>query len=229
MKILVINGPNLNMLGIREKHIYGDKTYASLVKLIKGKAKEKGVDLIYLNTSGIDDPADELIKLSCGGFDDVFVMVPVPALFNLAERICREDGCVNFFAGPPIHDLQGSINLYRIHYDGIHIVGTAGSIPDDTVDTIRLIEENKINPGAIVSHILGLSAAADTVLAMGTPNGAKKVCYNHLDLPLIAIADLPELGKTDPLCKALAEIVERNGGIWCREAEEYLLEHAPRI
>lgn len=43
MKILVINGPNLNMLGIREKHIYGDKTYASLVKLIKGKAKEKGV------------------------------------------------------------------------------------------------------------------------------------------------------------------------------------------
>lgn len=43
MKILVINGPNLNMLGIREKHIYGDKTYASLVKLIKGKAKEKGI------------------------------------------------------------------------------------------------------------------------------------------------------------------------------------------
>ncbi len=192
-------------------------------------AKSRGVELIYLNTSGMDDPAEELIQLSDGGFDDVFVMVPVPALFNLAERICREDGCVNFFAGPPVHDLQGSVNLYRIHYDGIHIVGTAGSIPEDTVDTIRLIEENKINPGAIVSHILGLNAAAETVLAMGTPNGAKKVCYNHLDLPLIAIADLPELGKTDPLCKALAEIVERNGGIWCREAEEYLLEHAPKI
>lgn len=192
-------------------------------------AKNRGVELIYLNTSGMDDPADELIKLSDGGFDDVFVMVPVPALFNLAERICREDGCVNFFAGPPIHDLQGSINLYRIHYDGIHIVGTAGSIPEDTVDTIKLIEENKINPGAIVSHILGLNAAVDTVLAMGTPNGAKKVCYNHLDLPLIAIDGLPELGKTDPLCKALADIVAANGGVWCAEAESYLLEHAPRI
>ena len=192
-------------------------------------AKSKGVDLVYLNTSGMADPAEELLKISNGGFDDVFVMVPVAALFNLAERICREDGCVNFFAGPPIHDLQGSLNLYRVHYDGIHVVGTAVSIPEDTVDTNKLIEENKINPGAIVSHILGLNAAIDTVFAMGTPNGAKKVCYNHLDLPLIAIDELPELGKTNELYKALADIVAANGGIWCAEAEAYLLEHAPKI
>jgi len=43
MKILVINGPNINMLGIREKEIYGDKSYNSLIKLIKKSAKEKGI------------------------------------------------------------------------------------------------------------------------------------------------------------------------------------------
>lgn len=43
MKILVINGANLNMLGIREKSLYGDKNYKSLVKFIKKNAKEKGV------------------------------------------------------------------------------------------------------------------------------------------------------------------------------------------
>ena len=43
MKILVINGPNLNMLGIREKNIYGDKDYKSLIKMIKENAKSKGV------------------------------------------------------------------------------------------------------------------------------------------------------------------------------------------
>ena len=43
MRILVINGPNLNMLGIREKNIYGDKNYPALVKGIKAHAKEKGV------------------------------------------------------------------------------------------------------------------------------------------------------------------------------------------
>ena len=43
MKILVINGPNLNMLGIREKNIYGDKDYKSLISLIKNHAKKSGV------------------------------------------------------------------------------------------------------------------------------------------------------------------------------------------
>ncbi len=193
------------------------------------KAAANGAELIYLNTAGMTDPAEALIELSEGGFDDVFVMVPVPALFNLAERICREDGCINFFAGPPIHDLQGSVNLYRIHYDGIHIVGTAGSIPQDTVETIDLIAANKLTPGAIVSHILGPRALPETIFAMEKPNGAKKVCYNHLDIPLIAIADLHELGKTDRLYKALAEIVDRNGGIWCVEAENYLLANAPQL
>ena len=45
MKILVINGPNLNMLGIREKEIYGEKSYKALVKLIKTSAKERNVKL----------------------------------------------------------------------------------------------------------------------------------------------------------------------------------------
>ena len=43
MKILVVNGPNINMLGIREKHIYGDKTYKALVDLIKKSAKERDI------------------------------------------------------------------------------------------------------------------------------------------------------------------------------------------
>lgn len=192
-------------------------------------AKSLGVDLVYMNTSGYEDPVKALLEVSEGGFDDVFVMVPVPALFTMAEQICREDGCVNFFAGPPVHEMQGSLNLYRVHYDGIHVVGTAGSIPEDTVDTIHLIEKNAINPGAIVSHICGLGAVIDALFAMEKPNGAKKVCYNALDLPLVAIEDFAEKGKTDPMFAALAEIVGRNGGLWCAEAEEYLLAHAKRI
>ena len=45
MKLLVLNGPNLNMLGIREKHLYGTQTYEDLVKYINGKAKELKVDV----------------------------------------------------------------------------------------------------------------------------------------------------------------------------------------
>lgn len=192
-------------------------------------AKKRGVDLKYVNTSNLDNVEQYLKEISGGGFDDVFVMVPVPELFNLAERICAEDGCINFFAGPPVHDLQGSLNLYRIHYEGIHVVGTAGSIPVDMEDIIGLIEKDKINVGSIVSHILGLNAVKDTLFAMEKPNGAKKVCYNELDLPLIAIADLEELGKTNELYRELAKIVKAHGGLWNAEAEEYLLANAPRI
>lgn len=191
--------------------------------------KKRNVDLVYFNSTGIHDVENALISLSEGGFDDVFVMAPVPYLFNLGEKICRTDGCINFFAGPVTHDLQGSLNLYRIHYDGIHVVGTAGSIPQDTIDTIKLIERKKVNAGALISHILGLKYAASAIMAMKTPNGAKKVCYNDLDIPLIALEDLAEMGKTDPLYAELDKIVKANGGIWCAEAEKYLLENAPKL
>ena len=192
-------------------------------------AKKRGVDLHYVNTSHTKDVAAALLEISQGGFDDVFVMVPVPELFSLAEAICREDGCINFFAGPTDHHMMGALNLYRIHYDGIHVVGTAGSIPEDMTDVIRLIEDGKINAGGMVSHIMGLGAVEDALFAMGTPNGAKKVCYNALDLPLIALEDLPELGKTNELFNQLAKLVEKNHGSWSEEAEAYLLEHGKKL
>lgn len=45
MKILVINGPNLNFLGIREKAVYGTEDYAHLISMIRDKAKELGVEV----------------------------------------------------------------------------------------------------------------------------------------------------------------------------------------
>ena len=119
--------------------------------------------------------------------------------------------------------------MYRVHYDGIHVVGTAGSIPLDMEDVLRLMETGKIEPGAMVSHILGLNAAAETIFAMEKPNGAKKVCYNELDLPLIAIADLEELGKENELYRQLDLLVKKYGGMWNAEAERYLLKNAPRL
>ena len=54
MKILVINGPNLNMIGIREPQLYGNKNYKDLVKFIKSTAKENKlvVDVYQSNLEG---------------------------------------------------------------------------------------------------------------------------------------------------------------------------------
>ena len=45
MKFLVINGPNLNMLGIREPGIYGDQSYAALVKLIEDTCTNENIEV----------------------------------------------------------------------------------------------------------------------------------------------------------------------------------------
>lgn len=198
-------------------------------KCTREAAAQKDCELVYLNTAEIENPEEKLLEISDGGFDDVFVMAPIPALFTMAEKICREDGCINFFAGPAVHTLPGSLNLYRIHYDGIHVVGTAGSIPEDTVDTIRLIEQGTVNPSALVSHILGLPAVIDAIYAMEKPSGAKKVCYTGLDIPMVALEDFAKLGETDPLYRELDRIVKENGNVWCADAEQYLLENAPKL
>jgi len=48
-------------------------------------------------------------------------------------------------------------------------------------------------------------------------------------MPLTALTDLAEKGKEDPMYAKLAEIVEANNGLWCGEAEKYLLAHAKAI
>ncbi|MBS7046258.1 MAG: 3-dehydroquinate dehydratase, partial [Eubacterium sp.] len=51
-KILVINGPNINFLGIREKGIYGSQNYDALVDMINKKAEELGVEVeVFQNNS----------------------------------------------------------------------------------------------------------------------------------------------------------------------------------
>ncbi len=51
MKILVINGPNLNMLGIREPGIYGTETYDTLIEKISAYAKKKGVSIEFFQSN----------------------------------------------------------------------------------------------------------------------------------------------------------------------------------
>ncbi len=60
MKILVINGPNINMLGIREPDIYGRETYADLLEKIKNHADQKGVEVEFFQSNHEGDIVDKI-------------------------------------------------------------------------------------------------------------------------------------------------------------------------
>lgn len=58
MKILVLNGPNLNMLGIREPAIYGAATYDNLISMIKDYCEKKGIEVNCLQSNHEGDLVD---------------------------------------------------------------------------------------------------------------------------------------------------------------------------
>ena len=186
------------------------------------EAAKNGIDLRFVNTTS----KDELLEISGGtGYDDVFVYAPVPAVVELGDAILAFDGCLNFFAGPLDKAFSAPVNFYNVHYAQHHYAGTSGSTPDDVRDIVRLIGQNRINPAVMVTHIGGIDAAIDTTLNLPKIPGGKKLIYTHINLPLTALDDLAALGKTDVRFATLAELVEKNGGLWCAEAERYLLAH----
>ena len=72
MRILVINGPNINMLGIREPDIFGKNTYADLCRMITDYAAEKGVEVKLFQSNHEGDIVDE-IQAALGNFDGIVI------------------------------------------------------------------------------------------------------------------------------------------------------------
>ena len=60
MKILVINGPNMNLLGLREPDIYGRQTYADLVAVLQKRASELGVEISFVQSNHEGDLVDAI-------------------------------------------------------------------------------------------------------------------------------------------------------------------------
>ena len=192
------------------------------------KAKENGVQLIYLNSSS-PDATDKMMEISHGtGYNDIFVFAPVASLIEQADAMLAYDGCLNFFAGPSDREFTAKLNFYNVHYNATHIVGTSGGNTDDMMEALEMAATGKLNPALLLTHIGGIDSTIDTVKLLPQLSGAKKLIYNHISMPLTAIADFAKKGKTDPLFASLAEICQRYGGFWSVEAENYLLENAPK-
>lgn len=101
MKILVINGPNLNFLGIREKSVYGTEDYDYLLKMIAGKAEETGSEIEVFQSNHEGAIIDRIQD----------------AYFDGTEGIVINPGAYTHYSYA-IHDALASVSMPKIE---IHI------------------------------------------------------------------------------------------------------------
>ena len=190
-----------------------------------------GVALHFANTAVVPDPVAALRAYPGAedGYDDVFVMAAVPALLTQCSALLAYDGCLNFFAGPKDKNLMAPFNFYNVHYLMHHVAANSGSLVGDMVDCVDWIGRGILHPEVMVTHVGGLDSAADATLGLMAVPGGKRLVYTHVSMPMTAIADFAEKGKTDPLFAELDRICSARGGLWSKEAEDFLLAHAPKI
>lgn len=73
MKILVINGPNINMLGIREPQIYGNRTYSDLLETIKAYCNSKNIEVECFQSNHEGALIDKIQEAYFEKFDGIVI------------------------------------------------------------------------------------------------------------------------------------------------------------
>ena len=192
-------------------------------------AASRGIDLRYVNTGKMENPVEDLRAITGGyGYDDVFAFAPVKPVVEQADAILAFDGCLNFFAGPSDPNFSAMFNFYNVHYAYTHVVGTSGGNTDDMVEALDMMSKG-LDPAGLVTHIGGLGAVIEATKHLPEIPGGKKLIYTHVDMPLTPISDFAKLGKTNEVYKTLAEMCDKNLGLWSVEAETFLLANADKL
>ena len=137
MKLIIINGPNLNLLGIREKNIYGETSFDSYYETLIKKYKRK-VDLEYYQSNHEGELIEKIQKIgfsydgiiiNAGGFThtsvalrDAISSVTTPAIeVHISNILSREefrkksylsDVCIGIISGLGLMGYEAAINYF---------------------------------------------------------------------------------------------------------------------
>lgn len=183
------------------------------------------VKMVFLNVNNlsISEQKELLLKaVDNTGYDDIFSMISVAPLVELAGQILNPDGCLNQFAGPVKKDFAASLNFYDVHYNFTHVTGTSGGNAQNEAQAAEMIARGTMNVAKVITHVLGLNAAAETTLSQPEIGGGKKLTYPGKKFDRI------ELAKVAPDSE-LGKILAKHNGLWSPEAEKWILETMPDI
>lgn len=197
-----------------------DRTRLSVVATrFAAHAQACGSRLVCLNPQelGPEEFARQMRELAPSGFDDICVLVPVPAVIADSARYLGSKGMLNIFAGVG-RGTMAEIDLSPIVLNFARLQGTSGSDIEDLEKTLRMAEAGELNTNMSVAAVCGIDGAKDGLQAvLDARFPGKTVVYPQIEgLGLLGVEDIPST-----LPKVGEKLAE--GGIWSREAELELL------
>ncbi len=140
MKFLVINGPNLNMLGLREPDIYGKKSFNDLLEFIRQSAEDAGVD-VELFQSNSEGAIVDIIQWAYGRVDGIIIN---PAAYTHTSIALLDALKAVALPAVEVHisDVNSREDFRRISYAGQACINTiAGKGFEGYKDAIVYLKE----------------------------------------------------------------------------------------
>ncbi len=183
-------------------------------------AERRGAQLLTLAPGDFDsqDAMNARIEeLADGGYNDVVVLAPLPALVRQAVDLAAENAFINIFAGIPTGKTVG-LPLDKL-CRGVKLIGCSGSRISDLRRVLEFVEAGELDTNRSVAAIGGLEAAHNGLQAVKDATyPGKTVIYTQIHgLPLTPLEELK-----DALPEVAAHLSPE--GAWTTEAEAALLE-----
>ena len=139
MKFLIINGPNINMLGIREPEIYGAQSYAALTELCRKTCETEGIEVKLFQSNHEGAIVDE-IQAAYGVFDGIIIN---PAAYTHTSIAILDALKAVALPAVEVHisDIESRESFRQLSYAGMACVKTfAGLGFDGYVQAIRFLK-----------------------------------------------------------------------------------------
>ena len=139
MKFLIINGPNINMLGIREPEIYGAQSYAALTELCRRTCESEGIEVKLFQSNHEGAIVDE-IQAAYGVFDGIIIN---PAAYTHTSIAILDALKAVALPAVEVHisDIESRESFRQLSYAGMACVRTfAGLGLDGYVQAIRFLK-----------------------------------------------------------------------------------------
>ncbi len=182
------------------------------------EAAEKGIEWLCVNPMNKDVYQEAMKKFEATGFDDIIMLVPIPAVIEDAAKWLAQDGMMNVFAGIA-RGTTVPVDINDLVSRDVRIIGQSASEIEDMITMLNKVEVGELSTNRSVAAVGSLSATKVGLQALIDAKYPGKVVIfpNIKELPLTAVSDL------EAVLPSVAEKL-KDGRVWTKEAEEEFLE-----